>query len=44
MKKKVFFSFALITLGSLLTAVGLDMFLIPNKIAAGGVSGLATIA
>lgn len=29
--------------GSLFTAVGLDMFLVPNKIAAGGVSGIATI-
>lgn len=44
MKKKAFWSFAIITIGSLLTAVGLDMFLIPNKIAAGGVSGLATLA
>jgi len=32
-----------VTLGVLLTALGLDMFLIPNKIAAGGVSGIATI-
>lgn len=30
-------------LGVVLTALGLDMFLIPNKIAAGGVSGIATI-
>lgn len=37
-------SYLVITLGSLLTAVGLDMFLIPNRIAAGGVSGLATLA
>jgi len=29
--------------GVLLTAVGLDMFLVPNRIAAGGVSGIATI-
>lgn len=36
-------SYLLITLGSFLTAVGLDMFLIPNRIAAGGVSGLATL-
>jgi uncharacterized membrane-anchored protein YitT (DUF2179 family) len=33
----------MITLGSLFTAVGLDMFLVPNRIAAGGVSGLATL-
>ena len=32
-----------ITLGSAIIALGLTIFLIPNKIAAGGVSGLATI-
>ncbi|AIF53622.1 YitT family protein [Pelosinus sp. UFO1] len=32
-----------ITLGALITAISLNMFLIPNKIAAGGVSGLATV-
>lgn len=32
-----------IILGSLITALALDIFLIPNKIAAGGVSGLATV-
>jgi uncharacterized membrane-anchored protein YitT (DUF2179 family) len=32
-----------VTLGVLLTALGLDAFLIPNKIAAGGVSGIATV-
>lgn len=32
-----------ITLGALITAVALNMFLIPNKVAAGGVSGMATI-
>lgn len=32
-----------LTIGIALTALGLDMFLIPLKIAAGGVSGLATI-
>lgn len=35
--------FGLMTLGILLTAWTLDVFLIPNKIAAGGVSGLATV-
>lgn len=35
--------YALMTVGLALTAWGLDAFLIPNKIAAGGVSGLATI-
>jgi len=32
-----------VSLGVLLTALGLDLFLIPNKIAAGGGSGIATI-
>lgn len=32
-----------VTLGVLLTALGLDIFLIPSKIAAGGVSGIATV-
>lgn len=36
-------SYAGIILGALLTAVALNMFLIPNKVAAGGVSGLATV-
>lgn len=35
--------YTLITIGIVLTGWGLDAFLIPNKIAAGGVSGLATI-
>ncbi len=35
--------YTLITLGTLVTAYGLDAFLIPNRLAAGGVSGLATI-
>lgn len=32
-----------ITVGSFLTAIGLIVFLIPNKIAAGGVSGIVTV-
>jgi uncharacterized membrane-anchored protein YitT (DUF2179 family) len=32
-----------ITLGALITAAALNLFLIPNKVAAGGVSGLATV-
>lgn len=32
-----------IAAGAIITALGLNMFLIPNKIAAGGVSGLATV-
>ncbi|TEB17695.1 hypothetical protein Psfp_00186 [Pelotomaculum sp. FP] len=40
---KTVYEIAGVTLGVLLVALGLDMFLIPNKIAAGGVSGIATI-
>lgn len=40
---KIFYEIAGVSLGVLLVALGLDMFLIPNKIAAGGVSGIATI-
>lgn len=40
---KVLREYFFILIGVLLTAVGLDMFLVPNKIAAGGVSGIATI-
>ncbi|MFA5880729.1 MAG: YitT family protein [Eubacteriales bacterium] len=43
MKWKVLQEYLFIVLGVLLTAVGLDMFLVPNRIAAGGVSGIATI-
>ncbi len=35
--------FLYMLLGTLIMALGLDFFLIPNKIAAGGVSGIATI-
>ncbi|MCK4259710.1 MAG: YitT family protein [Halanaerobiales bacterium] len=41
--KRVAIDYLGITVGSILTAVGLAIFLIPNKIAAGGVSGLATV-
>lgn len=41
--RQVFLDYLGITLGSLLTALGLTIFLVPNKIAAGGVSGLATV-
>ncbi|MDD4237594.1 MAG: YitT family protein [Desulfotomaculaceae bacterium] len=40
---KTIYEIAGVSLGVLLVALGLDMFLIPNKIAAGGVSGIATI-
>lgn len=36
-------TYGLMTLGVIITAFGLDAFLIPNKLAAGGVAGLATI-
>lgn len=35
--------FIWVTAGVIIIALGLDMFLIPNKIAAGGVSGAATV-
>ncbi len=35
--------FSLITAGSALVALALDIFLVPNKIASGGVTGVATI-
>jgi len=40
---KGFRNYAGITLGAILTAVALNMFLIPNKVAAGGVSGMPTV-
>lgn len=40
---KTVYEIAGVTLGVVMVALGLDMFLIPNKIAAGGVSGIATI-
>ena len=43
LRNRPFRNYALMTLGALLIAWGLNAFLIPNKIAAGGVSGLATI-
>lgn len=35
--------YAGIVLGTVITALALNMFLIPNKVAAGGISGLATV-
>jgi len=43
MKKIVWRDYLGITIGGVITAVGLNMFLIPNRVAAGGVSGLATV-
>ena len=43
MKKRVIFDYLGITAGSFLIALALTSFLVPNRIAAGGVSGLATV-
>lgn len=43
MNIKFFKEIIMITLGVALAASGLKMFLVPNKIAAGGLSGIATI-
>ncbi len=43
MKRQIVYDYFVITIGSLVTAMGLVMFLVPNKIASGGVSGLATV-
>lgn len=43
MKKIIWRDYLGITVGATITAIGLNMFLVPNKIAAGGVSGLATV-
>ncbi|WP_213974759.1 YitT family protein [Tepidanaerobacter acetatoxydans] len=41
--KELFLEYLQIVLGSFIGALSLTMFLIPNKVAAGGVSGLATV-
>ena len=43
MRKIIWRDYLGIAIGATITAVGLNMFLIPNKVAAGGVSGLATV-
>ena len=43
MKKRTIIDYLGITLGSFLIALALTAFLVPNRIAAGGVSGLATV-
>lgn len=43
LKKKLLLAWVGITVGSLIIALALDIFLVPNRIAAGGVTGLATI-
>jgi uncharacterized membrane-anchored protein YitT (DUF2179 family) len=42
-KKERIQDYVKIGTGLLLTALGLDLFLVPNKIAAGGISGVATV-
>jgi len=41
--KRIIKEYALITIGSFITALGLVLFMTPSKIAAGGVSGIAVI-
>ncbi|MGM0602827.1 MAG: YitT family protein [Bacillota bacterium] len=43
MKKRIILEYIGITAGSFLMALALTVFLVPNKIAAGGVSGLSTV-
>ncbi len=43
LKSRRFRDYTLITIGVLITAWALNAFLIPNRLAAGGVSGLATV-
>ncbi|HQC15261.1 hypothetical protein BG32_08445 [Mesotoga sp. HF07.pep.5.2.highcov] len=43
MTRKTFMDYSLITVGSILTAMSIVSFMIPNNIIAGGVSGLAII-
>ncbi len=42
-KKYVFADILAISIGSLILALGINFFLVPNNIAAGGVSGIATV-
>ncbi len=42
-RKKNLFDYVMIMVGSLIMAVGLMLFLLPNKVSAGGVSGISTI-
>jgi uncharacterized membrane-anchored protein YitT (DUF2179 family) len=42
MKQKIK-DYALMTIGVVIAVAGLNLFLVPNKIAAGGISGIATI-
>jgi len=42
-RKRIIGRYLIITVGAALVALGLDLFLVPNMIVAGGVSGIATI-
>lgn len=42
-KRKLLWQYLIITLGASFVALGLDLFLVPNKFVAGGVSGISTI-
>ena len=42
-QKNNLFDYVMIMVGSLIMAIGLMLFLIPNKVSAGGVSGISTI-
>ena len=41
--QRIGYEYIMISLGVVLTALGYNWFLIPNKIAAGGVSGIGTV-
>ena len=42
-QKNNLFDYVMIMVGSLIMAIGLMLFLVPNKVSAGGVSGISTI-
>lgn len=42
-KMKIWTSYLMIIAGSVITAAGLNIFLVPNKIAPGGATGIATV-
>ncbi|MCF7832801.1 MAG: YitT family protein [Candidatus Marinimicrobia bacterium] len=42
-RKKNLLDYGMIVIGSLIMAIGLMLFLVPNKVSAGGVSGISTI-
>lgn len=42
-KAKLWINYLMIVVGSIITAAGINIFLVPNKIAPGGVTGIATV-